>query len=205
MLIGYSRVSTASQDHAHQIDALEKAGCEKIFIETATGTKFERGAELVKALEFARAGDVICVYRLDRLSRNVRKLLDIVDEITRRGIGLKSLTESIDTETPTGRFSVNLFASLAQLTAEETKMRAAAGRAAAIARGRSGGRPRALDDAKLRIARSLWADPNLSVSDVAKSVSVAPSTLYRTLGSRTALVNEEQAAHAPSDQMGAAA
>ena len=135
MLIGYSRVSTASQDHAHQIDALEKAGCEKIFVETATGTKFERGPELVKALEFARPGDVLTLYRLDRLSRNVRKLLDIVDEITRRNIGLKSLTESIDTETPTGRFSVNLFASLAQLTAEETKMRAAAGRAAAIARG----------------------------------------------------------------------
>ena len=205
MLIGYSRVSTASQDHAHQIDALEKAGCEKIFIETATGTKFERGPELIKALEFARAGDVLTLYRLDRLSRNVRKLLDIVDEITRRDIGLKSLTESIDTETPNGRFSVNLFASLAQLTAEETKMRAAAGRAAAIARGRSGGRPRALDDAKLRIARSLWADSNLSVADVAKSVSVAPSTLYRTLGSRTALVIAEQGAHATSDEMGAAA
>jgi DNA invertase Pin-like site-specific DNA recombinase len=205
MIIGYSRISTASQDHAHQIDALEKAGCEKVFIETATGTKFERGPELTKALDFARAGDVICVYRLDRLSRNVRKLLDIVDEITKRNIGLKSLTEHIDTETPTGRFSVNLFASLAQLTSEETKMRAAAGRAAAIARGRSGGRPRALDDAKLRIARALWADPNLSVTDVARSVSCAPSTLYRTLGSRTALVMAEQAAHVDAEEMGAAA
>ena len=205
MLIGFSRVSSASQDHAHQIDALEKAGCEKIFIETSTGTTFERGPELVKALEFARAGDTICVYRLDRLSRNVRRLLDIVDEITRRDIGLKSLTEHIDTETPTGRFSVNLFASLAQLTAEETKMRAAAGRAAAIARGRSGGRPRVLDDAKLRIARALWADGNLSVADVARSVSCAPSTLYRTLGSRTALVNADQAAHASAEEIGAAA
>jgi DNA invertase Pin-like site-specific DNA recombinase len=184
---------------------LEKAGCEKAFVETGTAIKFERGPELTMALDFCRAGDVICVYRLDRLSRNVRKLLDIVDEITKSDIGLKSLTEHIDTETPTGRFSVNLFASLAQLTAEETKMRAAAGRAAAIARGRSGGRPRPLDDAKLRIARALWADPNLSVTDVARSVSCASSTLYRTLGSRTALVMAEQAAHAPAEEMGAAA
>ena len=205
MLIGYSRVSTASQDHAHQIDCLKEMGCEKIFIETATATKFERGPELVKALEFARSGDKICVYKLDRISRHVRKLLDIIDEISQRGIGIQSATEHLDTESPSGRFTINLLASMAQMTAEETKMRAAAGRAAAIARGRSGGRPRALDDAKLRIARSLWADSNLSVADVAKSVSVAPSTLYRTLGSRTALVIEGQAAHAPADEMGAAA
>lgn len=204
MLIGYSRVSTASQDHGHQLDALTAAGVEKVFIETATGTKFERGPELVKALDFARAGDVICVYRLDRLSRNVRKLLDIVDEITKRDIGLKSLTEHIDTETPTGRFSVNLFASLAQLTAEETKMRAAAGRAAAIARGRSGGRPRSLNEGKLRIARALWADQNLSAADVAVTLKCAPSTLYRTLGSRGAMLAANEASPSPVDQEQAA-
>ena len=181
MLIGYARVSTSSQEHAHQIDALTEAGCEKIFLETGTGLKLERGPELTKALEFAREGDTLCIYRLDRLSRNVRKLLDIVDEISGRGIELRSLTESIDTHTPTGRFAVNLFGSLAQLTAEETRMRCAAGRAAAVARGRSGGRPKAMDESKLKIAKALMADDSLSMSKIAAQVGVAASTLYRTL------------------------
>lgn len=188
MLIGYSRCSSVGQNHASQIDALEKAGCERIFIETESGTKTDR-AELAKALDFARPGDGICVYRLDRLARNLRHLLDIVDQLTKREIGLKSLTEAIDTSTPSGRLAVHLFASMAQFEAEQVKLRCAAGRAAAIARGRMGGRPRSLDATKLMVARALIADGQLSMAEVASQVGVAPSTLYRTLpGGRGALL-----------------
>jgi len=188
MLIGYSRISSASQEHASQMDALERAGCDRIFVETGSGTKADR-VELAKLLEFARAGDTVCVFRLDRLARNLRHLLDIVDQLTKREIGLKSLTEAIDTSTPSGRLAVHLFASMAQFEAEQVKMRCAAGRAAAIARGRMGGRPRSLDDHKLKVARALIADGQLSMAEVANQVGVAPSTLYRTMpGGRGALL-----------------
>ena len=187
MLIGYSRCSSSGQNHASQIDALETAGCERIFVETESGTKADR-AELAKMLEFARPGDQVVVFRLDRLARNLRHLLDIVDQMTKREIGLKSLTEAIDTSTPSGRLAVHLFASMAQFEAEQVKLRCAAGRAAAVARGRMGGRPRAMDDTKLRIARTLMADNQLSMAQIAEQVGVAPSTLYRTLpGGRGAM------------------
>jgi DNA invertase Pin-like site-specific DNA recombinase len=193
MLIGYSRISSASQDHASQMDALERAGCDRIFIETVSGTKTDR-AELAKLLEFARPGDTVCVFRLDRLARNLRHLLDIVDQLTRREIGLKSLTEAIDTSTPSGRLAVHLFASMAQFEAEQVKLRCAAGRAAAIARGRMGGRPRSLDDTKLRVVRALIADGQLSMAEVASQVGVAPSTLYRTLpGGRSGAIRDAEA------------
>lgn len=196
MLIGYSRCSSSGQNHASQIDALEKAGCERIFVETESGTKADR-AELAKLLEFARPGDTICVFRLDRLARNLRHLLDIVDQMTKREIGLKSLTEAIDTSTPSGRLAVHLFASMAQFEAEQVKLRCAAGRAAAIARGRMGGRPRSMDDTKLRIARTLMADSQLSMAEIARQVGVAPSTLYRTLpGGRGALAIHANTAQA---------
>lgn len=187
MLIGYSRCSSSGQNHASQIDALEKAGCDRIFVETESGTRADR-VELAKLLEFARPGDTICVFRLDRLARNLRHLLDIADQLTKREIGLKSLTEAIDTSTPSGRLAVHLFASMAQFEAEQVKLRCAAGRAAAVARGRLGGRPRAMDDTKLRVAQTLMADSQLSMVEIAQQVGVAPSTLYRTLpGGRGAL------------------
>src|SRR3954462_9137665 len=104
MLIGLARISTQGQDHALQSDALKAAGCERIFTETISGMKKER-PELRAALDFAREGDVIVVYSLSRLARSIRNLLDISDELDRRKIGLKSITESIDTTTPTGRFT----------------------------------------------------------------------------------------------------
>ena len=171
------------------MDALERAGCDRIFMETESGTKADR-AELAKLMEFARPGDTICVFRLDRLARNLRHLLDIVDQLTKREIGLTSLTEAIDASTPSGRLAVHLFASMAQFEAEQVKLRCAAGRAAAIARGRMGGRPRSLGDTKLKVARALIADGQLSMVEVAKQVGVAPSTLYRTMpGGRGALAD----------------
>ena len=180
MLIGYSRISSASQDHSSQMDALERAGCQRIFVETMTGTRADR-PELEKLLEFARPGDQLAVYRLDRLSRSLRDLLNIMDRLERLQIGLTSLSEAIDTTSPSGRLAVHMLAALGQHEVESIRARCAAGRAAAIARGRMGGRPRALDQHKLRVARALMADSELSMAEIARQVGCAPSTLYRTL------------------------
>ncbi|PTS90080.1 MULTISPECIES: recombinase family protein [unclassified Caulobacter] len=187
MKIGFSRVSTSSQDHALQIDALEKAGCERIFLETVSGTRIDR-PELAKALEFARPGDVLCVFALSRLGRNMRQIIDIVDDLNSREIGLHSLTENIETSSPTGRLWVNMLAALNQAETDILKLRTRHGLAAARARGRVGGRPRSLDDQKLRVAKALIAEGTLTVAEVAGQVGCAPATLYRALpGGRTAM------------------
>jgi DNA invertase Pin-like site-specific DNA recombinase len=171
-------VSTDEQDHALQIDALSRAGAEKIFIETASGMKADRPV-LAEALAFARSGDVIAVYSLSRLARSIRHLLDLADDLEKRGVGLRSVTESLDTSTPGGRFTFAVLAALNQMEVELLRERTRAGLRAARARGRVGGRPRSLDDRKLRAARALLASGELSVSEVARHVGVAPSTLYR--------------------------
>jgi DNA invertase Pin-like site-specific DNA recombinase len=180
MIVGYSRVSHSSQDHAAQNDALERAGCERLFVETGTGTRIDR-PELAKMLEFMRPGDTCFVYRIDRLSRNLRDLLSLLDRFNERQIGLRSLTEAIDSTTPSGKLALHMLAAMSQHEIESLKARTAAGRAAARARGRIGGRPRSLDETKLKIARALMADDQLSMSEIARQVGVAPSTLYRTL------------------------
>lgn len=191
MLIGYSRCSTAGQNHESQIDALEKAGCERIFVETGSGAKTDR-PELAKLIEFAREGDTLVILRLDRLARDIRHLLNFIDDLTRRGIGLKSLSEAIDSTTPSGRLAVHVLASLGQYELEQKRLACAAGRMAAIARGRCGGRPKAMDQTKVRVARALMADNLLSMVEIAEQVGVATSTLYRTVGSRAELLGAEQ-------------
>ncbi|MHB2167787.1 recombinase family protein [Alsobacter sp. R-9] len=174
------RVSTGGQDHALQLDALKGAGCERVFIETASGTKAQR-TELRQALSYVREGDVIVVYSLSRLARSIRHLLDIGDELQRRGIGLKSLTESIDTSTPGGRFLFNVLGALGQMEVELLRERTMAGLAAAKARGRVGGRPRTLDATKLMVAKTLLAEGTLTMAEIAEHIGVAPSTIYRAL------------------------
>ena len=187
MLIGYSRCSARGQNHESQIDALEKAGCERIFIETASGTRSDR-PQLTELLQFARPGDTVVVLRLDRLARDVRQILDLVDQFTRRDIGLRSLSEAIDSTTPSGRLAVHTLAALGQYEVEQKRLACEAGRRAAVARGRLGGRPKAMDETKLKIAKALMADDQLSMSEIARQVGVAPSTLYRTLpGGRSQL------------------
>jgi DNA invertase Pin-like site-specific DNA recombinase len=188
MLIGLARTSTGGQDHALQIDALTKAGCEKIFIETASGMKTDR-IELKKVLEFARDGqDIIVVYSLSRLARSIRHLLDLGEELQRRNIGLKSLTEAVDTTTPQGRFLFSILAAMNQMEVELLRERTRAGLMAARARGRVGGRPRSLDATKLQVAKTLMASGELTVSQIAAQVGVTPSTLYRALpGGRSAV------------------
>lgn len=180
MLLGYARVSTDQQDHALQLDALRGAGCERVFIETGSGTRADR-PELAKAMEQARQGDTLVVWRLDRLARSLKHLIDMSETMQRRGIALRSLTEAIDTTTATGRFTFSILGALASMERELIVERTRAGLVASRLRGRVGGRPRALDDTKLRVAQALVADGGLSMAEIAQQVGCAPSTLYRSL------------------------
>ena len=187
MKLGLARVSTDSQDHSLQLDALKAAGCEKVFIETVSGTKADR-PELRKLLDHARAGDVIVVYSLSRLARSVRHLIDLSEEFQRREIGLMSITEAIDTTTPAGRFLYVTMSALSQLEVDLLRQRTAAGLLAARQRGRVGGRPKALDPVKLTVAKTLLSEGTLTVAEIAQHVGVAPSTIYRAVkGGRSAL------------------
>jgi DNA invertase Pin-like site-specific DNA recombinase len=187
MLLGYARVSTDGQDHALQLDALRQAGCERVFVETASGTRADR-AELARLLEAARPGDQICIYRLDRLARSLRHLIDISDDLQRRGIALRSLTEAIDTTTPGGRFVFVVLGALGSMEVELLRERTRAGLRAAAARGRRGGRPAALDESKVRAAKAMLMSGTMTAAEVARQLGCAPSTLYRHLpGGRAAL------------------
>jgi DNA invertase Pin-like site-specific DNA recombinase len=180
VLIGYARVSDVSQNHDLQIDALRQAGCERIFIETASGARADR-TELAKLLDAARDGDTIVCWRLDRIGRSLRHLIEIAEQLQQRGIALRSLTEAIDTGTTSGRFLFNILGALGQMEREIIVERTRAGLVAAAARGRRGGRPAALDEAKIRAAKAMLASGNMSAIEVAQQVGCAASTLYRHL------------------------
>ena len=190
MLIGYARVSTDQQDHALQLDALRQAGCERVFVEIGSGSRADR-PELAKALDIARAGDTIVCWRLDRLARSLRHLIDLSEQLQKRDIALCSVTESIDTSTPSGRFLFNVLGAVGEMEREIIVERTRAGLAAAVARGRRGGRPPALDETKVRAARAMLASGTMSTAEVARQVGCAPSTLFRHLpGGRTAVMAE---------------
>src|SRR5438270_4152035 len=142
MLIGYARVSTSDQTLNLQKDALEKIGCSKIFTDIMSGSTTERQG-LDEALSFVREGDTLVVWRLDRLGRSLKHLIETITSLNNRKIGFKSLTESIDTTTSNGRLIFNIFASLAESERDLIRERTKAGLAAARARGRVGGRPKA--------------------------------------------------------------
>jgi DNA invertase Pin-like site-specific DNA recombinase len=179
MLVGYARVSTREQNQALQLDALEAAGCGRVYTEKASGAQRER-PELQAALDYARQGDTLVVWKLDRLARSIRQLIETVEDLERRKIGLRSLTEAIDTTTPHGEFLFNLFGSLAQYERALIKERVVAGLAAARRRGRKGGRPPTIDPEKVeQIIRAL--EGGTSKASVCRSFKVARSTLLDTL------------------------
>lgn len=180
MLVGYARVSTSQQDTALQIDALKAAGCERIFEETASGAQRDR-PQLKAALEFARPGDVLCTYRLDRVARSLRQLIETVEDLEARSIGFKSLNEQIDTTSAGGKLVFHIFGALAEFERSLIRSRTMAGLEAARARGRVGGRPKALDDDKLAVAKTLLANSDMTVAAVAKQIGTSPATLYRYL------------------------
>lgn len=180
MLVGYARVSTQEQDLALQLDALRTAGCEKVFEEKASGAQRDRPA-LKAALTYMRGGDTLVVWRLDRLARSLKQLVETVEDFGARGLGLRSLTESIDTTTAGGKLVFHLFAALAEFERGVIRERTLAGLQAARARGRIGGRPPALKAKDLAAARAMLKDPQISVVEIAKRLGVAASTLYRHL------------------------
>jgi DNA invertase Pin-like site-specific DNA recombinase len=178
MLIGYARVSTQDQTLSLQLDALSKAGCEKIFTDQISGTKAERPG-LAQAMSHLRAGDTLVVWRLDRLGRSLRHLIDTVNGLEQRGIGFKSLQENIDTTSPGGKLIFHIFGSLAEFEREVIKERTQAGLEAARARGKVGGRPKALSTNKAEMARRMYADKDNSVSEICKALGITRMTLWR--------------------------
>jgi DNA invertase Pin-like site-specific DNA recombinase len=167
MIIGYARVSTLDQNLELQRDALEKAGCEQVFEDHVSGARMERpGWE--KAQAVLRKGDTFVVWRLDRLGRSLKHLIDTVNELDARGIGFKSLNESIDTTTPGGRLVFPMFGALAEFERELIRERTHAGLAAARTRGRKGGRPRKLAPRRVATARTFLGDGKYSVTEVAE-------------------------------------
>jgi DNA invertase Pin-like site-specific DNA recombinase len=179
MLIGYARVSTQEQNLDLQIIALKEAGCEKIFTEKASGAQRDR-PELKAAINYARSKeDVLVVWKLDRLARSLKQLIETVEKFEAQKIGFLSLTESINTTTSGGRLIFHIFASLAEFERSIIRERTTAGLRAAKENGRIGGRPSALKEKDIAIAKTLLQDPSITVENVAKRMQVAPSTLYR--------------------------
>jgi DNA invertase Pin-like site-specific DNA recombinase len=187
LFIGYARVSTQDQTPQLQLDALKVAGCERCFVEKASGAQRDR-PELQAALGYMRPGDTLVVWKLDRLARSLKQLIETVESLENKKMGFRSLTENIDTTTPGGRLTFHLFAALAEFERSIIKERTMAGLAAARSRGRRGGRPPSLNAKDLAAAKALLSDPGITVEEVAKRLKVSPATLYRHLpGGRGAL------------------
>src|SRR5512144_113668 len=178
MLIGYARVSTSDQTLDLQKDALEKAGCERIFTDTASGAKAER-IGLDEALSYVRPGDTLVVWRLDRLGRSLPHLIETIKGLADRGIGFKSITESIDTTTSGGKLVFHIFGALAEFERDIIKERTQAGLNAARARGRKGGRPKALTPKKAQQALTLYNAKNHTIDEICRTLNISRATLYR--------------------------
>ena len=179
-LIGYARVSTSDQDSALQLDALQNAGANRVFEDAGvSGVKTKRPG-LDEALSFLRDGDTLVVWRLDRLGRSMKHLLETIALLEERGVGFRSLTENIDTTTPSGRLVFHIFGALGQFERDLIRERTQAGLQAAAARGRKGGRPKVITDEKLAKAKALMAQ-GLTVRETATRLKLGKSSLYNAL------------------------
>lgn len=186
MRIGYARVSTKEQSFDMQVDALREARCEKIYTEAVSGARAER-LELNELLRNVRSGDVLVIWKLDRLGRSLKHLVELVGTLMEKGVGLQSLHDSVDTTTPHGRFTFNIFASLAEFERDLIRERTQAGLVAARARGRMGGRPKGIlpqAEATAMAAETLYREGQLSTRQIASKLSISKSTLYAYLRHR---------------------
>ena len=184
MLVGYARVSTAEQSLALQRDALTAAGCGRVYTDVASGAVDDRDG-LAEALDYVRDGDTLVVWRLDRLGRSLKQLIERITVLEARGVGFRSLTEAMDTTTSGGRLIFHVFGALAEFERAVIRERRLAALAAARARGRLGGRPRTLSPARVEMARALLADPARPIADVCQALHVSRSTLYRHVPTHT--------------------
>ena len=180
MFIGYARVSTVEQTLALQEDALQQLGCEKIFRDVMSGSTTERPG-LSEVLAYARSGDVLVVWKLDRLGRSLAHLIQVVQQLHTEGIGFRSLQENMDTTTSGGQLIFHIFGALAEFERSLIRERTTAGLAAARARGRIGGRPPRLSADQIRMAQRQLQDPDLTMTEVAHAFHVSRTTLYRAL------------------------
>ncbi len=179
--IGYARISTIAQDEALQLDALQRACVDRVFIDRASSGSLQDRPGLTSALECARPGDSLVVWRLDRLGRSLRHLIDVVHDREERGVALISLTEALDTTTPGGRLVFHVFRAMAQFEKELIRERTMAGLAAARARGRIGGRPTVWTGGKLRIAQAMRDSGDYDVAGIARVLRVSRASVYRAL------------------------
>ena len=182
MKVGYARVSREEQHLELQVDALNKAGCEQIFTEKIKSVKDQR-PQLEQALKYVRPGDTLVVWRLDRLGRSLKNLLEIMGFLEERGIEFQSLTEHLDSSSPSGKLIFHIFGALAEFEREIIRERTNAGLQAARARGRFGGRPtlQALDPKKMALAKQLHDDRSRPVQEICDTLQISKSTLYRYL------------------------
>jgi DNA invertase Pin-like site-specific DNA recombinase len=180
MKIGYARVSILDQNPDLQRDALQKAECEKIFVDQVSGTVTKRpGLEKVK--ELLRKGDTLVVWRLDRLGRSLRDLIDWVAYLEEHGVGLQSLHENIDTSTISGKLTFHIFGALAEFERNLIRERTQAGLDAARARGRMGGRPKALDADRRKLSVDLYEAKKMPVGRICETMGISKPTLYKYL------------------------
>lgn len=193
MKIGYARVSTQDQNLEMQLDALQKAGCEKVFQEKASGIKSDR-PQLAAMQQILREGDVIYIYKLDRLGRSLKHLIEMTSDFEKRGIGLVSINDHIDTTTAQGRLIFNIFASLAEFERDLIRERTKSGLEAARARGRKGGRTRGLTkeaEKTAMLAQTLYNERNLGVNEIAADLKISKMTLYKYLRHRGVQINSK--------------
>ena len=179
--IGYARVSTRHQDLSLQLDALTKAGCTRVFKDVGSGTLRKR-PQLEACLDYVRAGDTLVVWRLDRLGRSLRHLVEVVAQLEQRHVAFESLRESIDTTTAGGKLQLHLFAALAEFERELIRERSQAGREVAKAAGRLGGRPLKVTPEKKAAALAMRKEGKLSMAQIARALGVGRTTLYEHLG-----------------------
>ncbi len=179
-LYGYARVSSVGQNPAGQRDALKAAGCARIFTDKVSGT-LDRRPQLDALLAVVLPGDTVVVWRLDRLGRSIRHLIEVVTELGERKVGFRSLTEAIDTGTAAGRLLFHLMGALADFERQLIVERTQVGLAAARARGRRGGRPRTVTEKKVAVMRELYAARQHTVAEIGQTVGVSRQTVYRYL------------------------
>lgn len=183
MIVGYARVSTQDQSLDLQNDALRIAGCEEIFSEKITGKQRER-PELQNCLRMLRKGDVLVVWKLDRLARSLKDLVELITELEAKQVGFRSITEAIDTTTAGGKLVFHIFGALAEFEHNLIRERTLAGLAAARARGRKGGRKLSMSPADIQKAAAMLLDPRITKTEVAKYFGVSRVTLNKSLNSR---------------------
>lgn len=194
MKIGYARVSTKDQILDLQIDALTKDGCELIFKETASGAKTDR-PELQKLLNHLRKGDIVVVYKLDRLGRSLKHLLEVVSELNTKEVGIRSINDAIDTTTPQGRLFFNISASFAEFERDLIRERTKSGLEAARARGRRGGRRQGMTkeaEQKAILAETYYKEGKMGVNQIANEIGISKMTLYKYLRHRKVEISAYQ-------------